>query len=97
MNKTEYLLTKLMEECGEVVRIASKYQRFGRDSYNPNDNDPETNETSLINELGDLIAVMELLVENDIIYGNPDGLYIDAKKQITLQFMERSRQLGLLE
>lgn len=97
MNKSEYLLTKLMEECGEIIRIASKYQRFGRDSYNPNMPPGETNEESLVGELGDLIAVMELLVENDIIYGNPDGLYIDAKKQITLQFMERSRQLGLLE
>ena len=36
MNKQEYLLTCLSEECAEIQQAVSKALRFGLDNYNPN-------------------------------------------------------------
>ena len=46
-------LTILMEECGEVVQAASKYQRFGgHDKL-----------ADLSKEIGDMLCVVDILVE----------------------------------
>lgn len=94
MNNKEYLLTCLMEECAEATQAASKYLRFGRDSTFAGY--PTTNEDYLVRELGDIVALVELLQEEGIIYNVYDPNHIDAKKIKVKEFRERSRQLGLV-
>ena len=55
-----------MEECAEVQQIASKILRFGLDSYHPDD--PTTsNSTRLENELGDLLAMVDILEATGVV------------------------------
>lgn len=61
MNKLPEILTILVEECAEVTQLACKIQRFGLDSCHPND--PSiTNKELLIGELGDLLALIDILI-----------------------------------
>lgn len=52
------LLTVLMEECSEVSIEASKIIRFG---------DSQNNLKNLEKEIGDLMCMVELLLENNMI------------------------------
>lgn len=52
MDKKQELLTILMEECGEVIQASSKIIRFG---------ETEHNLTELKKEVGDLLAMIDLL------------------------------------
>lgn len=61
LNKT---LTILIEECSEVIQNCCKIQRFGTDSYHP-DNPDKTNFHLLQDELGDLYAMLTILVANN--------------------------------
>jgi NTP pyrophosphatase (non-canonical NTP hydrolase) len=58
-------LTILSEECGEVVQVAAKCQRFGIDGINPVDN--STNRSRLTQEVGDLVCMIEILTELGIL------------------------------
>lgn len=58
---TREILQILQEECAEVIVEISKIMRFGPDQCKP-DSD-ETNIMSLQKELGDLQAMIELLVK----------------------------------
>lgn len=60
MTREQYLLTCLMEECGEVVQAASKHIRHGANNYNPI-NPNYTNEAMLADELTDVMAIMGML------------------------------------
>lgn len=54
-------LAMLIEECGEVIQIASKVLRHGYDSYHPND--PSTDNRELLSrELTDLISIHVLMM-----------------------------------
>ena len=55
----------LQEECAEVTQAISKCLRFGIDNYKPGK--PKTNREHLAEEIGDLIAMIELCYENDIV------------------------------
>lgn len=55
----------LMEECAETIQAISKIQRFGLDNMNLNTN--KTNRQHLTEEIGDLIAMVELLENSNII------------------------------
>jgi hypothetical protein len=69
MDLKEYILTCIGEEAGEVTQASSKCLRFGMIDFHP-DNGMMPNGTSLIQEINDLIAVAELLGENN---------YLDTK------------------
>lgn len=59
------LLTILTEECGETIQEICKITRFGIDAKShhvPNNN----HLACLIQEIGDIIAVVELLVDSDM-------------------------------
>lgn len=58
------LFTVLMEECGEAIVAVSKILRFGLYNRHP-DGDPENRE-KLVEELGDIKAIMQILSERDI-------------------------------
>ena len=64
MTRIEHLFTCLAEECAEVIKEVSKCQRFG-----PGDQHPmltETNLQRLNEELCHILAVVQMLVEEDI-------------------------------
>jgi hypothetical protein len=68
-----YNLNLLQEECGEVGVIASKILRFGLISYNPYDPEMQRNYQLLEQELGDILAIIDILIDNDIGI-TPEGL-----------------------
>ena len=65
MNKTDEIMFILQEECVEVTQAISKCLRFGIDNYKPGK--PKTNREHLAEEIGDLIAMIELCYDNDIV------------------------------
>jgi NTP pyrophosphatase (non-canonical NTP hydrolase) len=95
MNRQEYLLTCLSEELGEVAQCVGKIQRFGlMDKYKAG---AETNDISLVKEMNDVIAVMELVVDELQLIGYDDSAAIMAKKKKLIKYMQYSRDRGTLQ
>lgn len=65
MNRQEYLLTCLAEECAEVAQCISKALRFGLTGVQPDQ--PLTNAQRISEELRDLTAVAEMCEDEHII------------------------------
>lgn len=61
---TREILLILQEECAEVTQAISKCFRFGPDQMKPGKE--HTNVDMLQEELGDLLAMIELLVEQNV-------------------------------
>lgn len=62
-NQINEALCILQEECAEVTQAVSKIFRFGYDDeYNG-----ATNRQRLEEEIGDLLAMIDILVENSVI------------------------------
>mgnify|MGYP003345456621 FL=1 len=63
MRDTNKVMAILQEECAEVVQAVSKIYRFGLDnSWNG-----VTNKEALVTEIGDVLAMIDILVtETDI-------------------------------
>ena len=98
MNRQEYLLVCLGEECDEVALQASKALRFGMGDHEPGK--IATNETRILQELSDLMAVVEMLQESGAIRRYDEGEQrgqIIAKKARVEHFMNYSREKGTLE
>ena len=75
----ERVMDVLQEECAEVIQAVSKIRRFGlEESWNS-----VTNKEALITEIGDVLAIVDILVEETDI--NIDRLQIElaikAKKK----------------
>ena len=67
--KEKEVMDILQEECAEVIQAVSKVSRFGIDNYKPGK--PLTNRAHLEEELGDLLAMVDIMKEMDIIsWGN---------------------------
>ena len=59
----------LSEECAEVIQAISKCHRFGMDNVKPGK--PKTNREHLEEELGDLLAMVDILLINNVVsWGN---------------------------
>lgn len=70
-DRFEEALGILQEECAEIIVEVSKIRRFGLDnSYN----DGPTQRDKLENELGDVLAMIDILIEQGIV--NQFGLAI---------------------
>jgi NTP pyrophosphatase (non-canonical NTP hydrolase) len=63
-DNTREVLLILQEECAEVTQAVSKCFRFGPDQMKPNK--PMTNIQMLEEEIGDLLAMVELLTDLNI-------------------------------
>lgn len=61
MRDLNSVLGILQEECAEVIQIISKINRFGMYGYNPNRTDKTPNKYKLIQELGDVMAMIYIL------------------------------------
>jgi NTP pyrophosphatase (non-canonical NTP hydrolase) len=75
---TREILLILQEECAEVTQAVSKCFRFGPDQMKPNK--PMTNIQMLEEELGDLLAMVELITDQNIGITN-QGLKKAKKKK----------------
>jgi NTP pyrophosphatase (non-canonical NTP hydrolase) len=63
--KEKEVMDILQEECAEVIQAVSKISRFGIDNYKPGK--PKTNRQHLEEELGDMLAMIDILQEMDIV------------------------------
>lgn len=95
MNREQYLLTKLAEECTEIAQDALKTQQFGFESYNPDTG--ITNTEYLTNELNDLFAILEMLDELGSFKFVACPSAISDKKAKVNKYLELSRKLGKVE
>ena len=68
----------LQEECAEVIQAVSKISRFGIDNYKPGK--PKTNREHLEEELGDMLAMIDIMLELRVI--SLDNLEIAKKAKI---------------
>lgn len=59
------IMNILQEECAEVIQAVSKINRFGIDNFKPGK--PKTNREHLEDELGDVLAMIDLLIENHVV------------------------------
>ena len=64
-NKHHEVMNILSEECAEVIQAISKCHRFGLDNVKPGK--PKTNKEHLEEELGDLLAMVDIMLEKGII------------------------------
>ncbi len=69
----------LSEECAEVIQAVSKCHRFGLDNYKPGK--PLTNAQHLEGEIGDLLAMVDLLKSMNVV--SQEGL--DAAKAAKIE------------
>ena len=76
--KTKEILDITQEECAEVVVAVSKISRFGLDNFKPGK--PKTNREHLEEEVGDLLAMVDLMIEHKIIDINSVDIARAAKK-----------------
>jgi NTP pyrophosphatase (non-canonical NTP hydrolase) len=59
----------LQEECAEVIQAVSKIRRFGMDNAKPGTE--YTNREHLEEELGDVLAMIDILMINEVVsWGN---------------------------
>lgn len=80
------ILNKLQEECCEIGVEISKIRDWGLDSINPFEPEKGTNRQRLINEIGDFLGMLSILVEQtDIGFDNSD-LIESANKKIDKYF-----------
>lgn len=94
MNQHEHLLTCLAEECAEVGQAVGKALRFGLNDKGPSH--VLTNAEYIARELGDVLALVEMLQEHGLIPAL-DGMHIGCKKAKVKHFMEYAEQRGTLK
>jgi NTP pyrophosphatase (non-canonical NTP hydrolase) len=79
MNEQTYeVMAILQEEAAEVIQAVSKCYRFGLDNYKPGK--PKTNREHLEEELGDLLAMVDILKSMEVI--SMDNVNIARKAKI---------------
>ncbi len=62
--RLDELLTIVQEECAEVIQVISKVKRFGID--NTHLKSGITNRARLTEEVGDLLAVLDILLDEAV-------------------------------
>ena len=63
-NKTQEALIILQEECAEVIQAVSKCYRFGLDNQHKTS---ATQRANLEMEVGDMLALVDILVEQGVV------------------------------
>lgn len=95
MNKEQYLLSCLSEECGEAIKEIGKAHRFGLDDKWKEKLTPRE---ALYNECIDVIAVITMLCIEDIIPNCfSDGPGVKTKIERVEKYMKYSEEKGTLQ
>jgi NTP pyrophosphatase (non-canonical NTP hydrolase) len=81
----------LQEECAEVIQAVSKVSRFGLDNYKPGK--PKTNREHLEEELGDMLAMIDIMLANDIV----NGTNLDLAKRAKIEKLKKWSNIPNLE
>jgi len=68
LSRIDEVMNILGEECAEVIQAISKCNRFGLNNFKPGK--PKTNLQHLEEELGDLLAMIDILHEMDVVSWN---------------------------
>ena len=92
MDYPEYLFVKMCDEGSEVSHEASKCAVFKPFNYEPGKN--IRNDERLVYEIHDLLAVLELLMENGLVEFKFDRSKIDAKREKLIHF---AKHMGYLQ
>lgn len=71
----------LQEECAEVIVEVSKIRRFGLDTAHYKYDMQHTHRTMLEMEIGDVLALIDILLDQGVIDRNRLTLAIEAKKE----------------
>jgi NTP pyrophosphatase (non-canonical NTP hydrolase) len=82
-NKLHEVMNILSEECAEVIQAISKCHRFGLNNYKPGK--PLTNAQHLEGEIGDLLAMVDLLQSLNVV--TAEGM--EAAKQAKFEKLEK--------
>ena len=87
MRNTKEVMAVLQEECAEVIQAVSKVNRFGLES----EWEGVSNKQSLITEIGDVIALIKVLIEETDINISIDDvqLAVEAKLKKLEIFLPR--------
>ena len=95
MNISEHLLVCLAEECAEVQHAIAKALRFGLNDLGPDAS--LTNAQQISQELIDVIAVMEMIVDYGIIKLPPNRLARTEQKKLKVaEHMAYAKRRGSL-
>ena len=82
-NKEKEVMDILQEECAEVIQAVSKVSRFGIDNYKPGK--PLTNREHLEEELGDVLAMVDIMLEQGLVsWGN-----LEVAKQAKIEKLKK--------
>lgn len=78
-------LTLLTEECAEVIIAIAKIQRHGYESFDPTEEAPDSNRSTLAKEMGDVRAAMIMLcnagdVSKENMHRHADNKLINVKQ-----------------
>jgi NTP pyrophosphatase (non-canonical NTP hydrolase) len=76
-NQDQEILLITQEECAEVTQAISKCFRFGLDNHKPGK--PKTNREHLTDELGDLLAMIQLCQQFGLVDQQELNIAADAK------------------
>ena len=68
LNENNEVMDILQEEAAEVIQAVSKISRFGLDNFKPGK--PKTNREHLEEELGDMLAMIDILLEKKVVSMN---------------------------
>ena len=93
MDRKEYLLTCLIEECSEVQKEATKALRFGLDD---NWRDRGAQADRIVHEFCDLISVYQMLVEEGLLNDITTEEMIEMKKERVEKYMLYAESRGTL-
>lgn len=63
--RTKEVMDITQEECAEVIQAISKISRFGIDNFKPGK--PKTNREHLEEELGDMLAMVDIMLEKGVV------------------------------
>jgi NTP pyrophosphatase (non-canonical NTP hydrolase) len=79
-SKTEEALGILQEECAEVIVEVSKIRRFGLTTAHFKSDMQHTHQTMLEMEIGDVLALVDILLDQEIINKERLDQYKQNKK-----------------
>ena len=83
LNTLQQLMTITMEECGELTQVCSKTMRkFGTIEEALEDTTrASVNRVKLIEEAGDVLCMIELMVEHGLLTNEELGVRVNVKRK----------------
>jgi hypothetical protein len=97
VNRSEYMLIKLSEECSEVIKACTKSLRFGLDETKPGDD--LTNAEKIVDEWIDATVVISAMIADGMIKIDLNE-YIETRNEKSARlekWYETSKEMGIVE